>query len=49
MPEISIYQTESGAIEVRIDQDTVRLNQAQMVALLDHRPLRPDLPAPPAL
>ena len=33
MPEISIYQTESGAIEVRLDQDTVWLNQAQMVAL----------------
>ncbi|SFJ65844.1 Fic/DOC family protein [Desulfomicrobium apsheronum] len=33
MPEISIYQTESGAVEVRLEQDTVWLNQAQMVAL----------------
>jgi prophage maintenance system killer protein len=33
MPEISIYQTESGAIEVRLDQDTAWLNQAQMVTL----------------
>lgn len=33
MSEISIYQTESGAIEVRLEQDTVWLNQAQMVAL----------------
>jgi len=33
MSEISIYQSESGAIEVRLDQDTVWLNQAQMAAL----------------
>jgi hypothetical protein len=33
MPEISIYQTESGIFEVRLDQDKVWLNQAQMVAL----------------
>ena len=33
MTEISIYQTESGAIEVRLDKDTVWLNQAQMAAL----------------
>jgi prophage maintenance system killer protein len=30
MPEISIYQTESGAIEVRLDQDTVWVSQEQM-------------------
>jgi prophage maintenance system killer protein len=33
MPEISIYRTESGVIEVHLEQDTVWLNQAQMVAL----------------
>ena len=33
MNEISIYQTESGAVEVRLEQDTVWLSQAQMVAL----------------
>jgi hypothetical protein len=33
MPEISIYQTESGAMEVHLGQDTVWLNQAQVVAL----------------
>jgi len=33
MNEISIYQTESGAIEVRLEQDTVWLSQTQMVAL----------------
>ncbi|MBU4524923.1 MAG: virulence RhuM family protein [Desulfomicrobium sp.] len=33
MPEISIYRTESGVIEVHLGQDTVWLNQAQMVAL----------------
>ena len=33
MPEISIYQTENGVIEVHLDQDTVWLNQAQMIAL----------------
>jgi len=31
--EISIYQSESGAIEVRLAQDTVWLTQAQMVSL----------------
>jgi hypothetical protein len=30
MPEISIYQTESGAIEVRLDQETVWVSQEQM-------------------
>jgi len=30
MPEISIYQTESGVIEVRLDQDTVWVSQEQM-------------------
>ena len=33
MNEISIYQTESGAIEVRLEQDTVWLSQAQIVTL----------------
>jgi len=33
MNEISIYQTESGAVEVRLEQDTVWLSQAQMVTL----------------
>ena len=33
MNEISIYQTENGTIEVRLEQDTVWLSQAQMVAL----------------
>lgn len=34
MPEISIYQTESGVIEVHLDQDTVWVTQAQMSAVL---------------
>ena len=33
MNEISIYQTDSGAIEVRLEQNTVWLTQAQMVSL----------------
>jgi prophage maintenance system killer protein len=33
MNEISIYQTESGSIEVRLDHETVWLTQAQMVSL----------------
>lgn len=33
MPEISIYQTESGAIEVRLEQDTVWVSQEQMSTL----------------
>ena len=33
MNEISIYQTDSGTIEVRLEQDTVWLTQAQMVSL----------------
>lgn len=33
MPEISIYQTESGVVEVRLDQDTVWVSQEQMSAL----------------
>lgn len=35
MSEISIYQTESGSIEVRLEQDTVWLSQEQMAALFD--------------
>jgi len=33
--ELMVYQTDSGALEVRLDgkQDTVWLSQAQMVAL----------------
>lgn len=33
MNKIGIYQTESGAIEVRLEQDTVWLSQAQIVTL----------------
>lgn len=33
MSEISIYQTENGAIEVRLDQDTVWVSQEQMSTL----------------
>lgn len=33
MSEISIYQTESGTVEVRLERETVWLTQAQMVAL----------------
>jgi len=33
MNEISIYQTESGTIEVRLEQDTVWLRQEQMSQL----------------
>ncbi len=33
MSEIDIYQTESGAIEVRVQQDTVWLRQEQMSQL----------------
>lgn len=35
MSEINIYQTESGSIEVRLEQDTVWLSQEQMAALFD--------------
>lgn len=33
MSEISIYQTENGSVEVRLERDTVWLTQAQMVTL----------------
>lgn len=33
MSDISIYQTDSGTVEVRMGQDTVWLTQAQMVSL----------------
>lgn len=33
MKEITIYQTENGNIEVRVEQDTVWLTQAQMAEL----------------
>ena len=33
MSDISIYQTDSGTVEVRLGQDTVWLTQAQMVSL----------------
>lgn len=33
MNEISIYQTESGTVEVRLEQDTVWLRQEQMSQL----------------
>lgn len=35
MNEISIYQADNGAIEVRLEQDTVWLAQEQMAALFD--------------
>lgn len=35
MNEISIYQTESGAVEVRLEKDTVWLSQEQMASLFD--------------
>lgn len=33
MSEISIYQTESGSVEVRLEQDSVWLRQEQMSQL----------------
>ena len=33
MDEISIYQTDSGTVEVRLEQDTVWLRQEQMSQL----------------
>lgn len=35
MSEISIYETNSGSIEVRLERDTVWLSQEQMAALFD--------------
>lgn len=35
MSEISIYQTESGSVEVRMEQQTVWLSQEQMAELFD--------------
>lgn len=35
MNEISIYQTESGTVEVRLEKDAVWLSQEQMAALFD--------------
>lgn len=35
MNEISIYQTESGSVEVRLEKDSVWLSQEQMAALFD--------------
>jgi len=35
MSEIGIYQTESGGVEVRLEQDTIWLSQEQMAALFD--------------
>ncbi|GAB1231566.1 RhuM family protein [Ferrigenium sp. UT5] len=35
MGEISIYQTESGSVEVRLEKDTIWLSQEQMAALFD--------------
>jgi prophage maintenance system killer protein len=35
MNEISIYQTENGTIEVRLEQETLWLSQEQMAALFD--------------
>lgn len=33
MTDIAIYQAENGRVEVRLEQDTVWLSQAQMVSL----------------
>ena len=35
MSEISIYETNSGSIEVRLERETVWLSQEQMAALFD--------------
>ena len=35
MSEISIYETTSGTIEVRLERDTVWLSQEQMALLFD--------------
>jgi len=35
MSEISIYETNNGNIEVRLERETVRLSQEQMAALFD--------------
>ena len=35
MNEITIYQTENGVVEVRLEKDTVWLSQEQMTALFD--------------
>jgi hypothetical protein len=35
MSEISIYETTSGSIEVRLERETVWLSQEQMAALFD--------------
>ena len=38
MTDISIYQTENGEVDVRLDKDTVWLSQKQMGALFDTTP-----------
>ncbi len=38
MSEISIYQINSGSIEVRPERDTVWLTQRQMSTLFDNTP-----------
>ena len=35
MNDISIYETEAGAVEVRLEHDTIWLSQEQMAALFD--------------
>ena len=35
MNEIGIYQTENGAVEVRLEKDSVWLSQEQMASLFD--------------